>query len=331
VTSRRLIETLQRVGINGFLLGLFAAIGLAAWVPEVGASQSTIPWKPIINVGIALVFFFYGVKLNPRQLWDGLANWRLHLLIQGATFLLFPILVLVLSPMMTWLEEDFLLGVTYLSVLPSTVSASVVMVSIAGGNMPAAIFNASISSLLGVFFTPAWMGLLSSGVEGEIDFWSTLGELILKVILPVILGLLAHRWLFPRLKNFLPKLKYIDQTVIMIIVFTAFSDSFSQGIFSDYQVLELVSITLTMLTVFILMMVLLAGLSKLFGFSIEDRITTLFCGSKKSLVHGVVIGKVIFPNPAILGLVLLPVMLYHIQQLIFGSMLAGYLGRKNKA
>lgn len=326
--SRRIIGTLQKVGINGFLLGLFVAIGLAAWLPELGSSESPLPWKSIINIGIAVVFFFYGVKLNPRQLLEGLSNWRLHLIIQLNTFVLFPMLVFFLSQFIPWPEEDFKIGVTYLSVLPSTVSASVVMVSIAGGNLSAAIFNASISSLLGVIFTPVWMGVLAGGVEGEVDFWSSLGELTLKVIFPVILGVISHRWLFPRLKGILPKLKYVDQSVIMMIVFTAFSDSFSQQIFSGYKTSSLVFLAGTMFIIFILVMVILAGMSKVFGFSIRDRITALFCGSKKSLVHGVVIGKVIFPNPAVLGLVLLPVMLYHIQQLILGSMLAGYMGRK---
>lgn len=325
--NNRLFKTLQKVGINGFLLGLFAAIALAAWVPEVGSSQSGIPWKPIINLGIALVFFFYGVKLNPVQLKEGLTNWRLHLMIQSATFLFFPILVLVLKNITPWIEDDFQLGITYLSALPSTVSASVVMVSIAGGNLPGAIFNASISSLLGVILTPAWMGILANGVGGELDFWSTLGELTLKVIFPVTLGVLCHGWLFPKLKDFLPRLKYVDQTVIMIIVFTSFSDSFQQQIFSSYAVSTLLSVALTMLGIFLLVLIILSVLGKAFRFSLQDRITTLFCGSKKSLVHGVVIGKVIFPNAATLGLVLLPVMLYHIQQLILGSILAGYIGR----
>ena len=324
----KLLQTLSKVGINGFLLGIFFSIALASWFPEIGSEQAVIPWKPIINVGIALLFFFYGVKLNPEQLKAGLSNWKLHLLIQSATFLLFPVLVWALMKFIPWIDEDFKLGIIYLSVLPSTVSASVVMVSIAGGNLPAAIFNASISSLLGVIFTPAWMGVLAGGVEGELDFWSTLGELSLKVILPVCLGILSHGWLFPKLKGVLPKLKYVDQSVIMIIVFTSFSESFAQQIFSSYEISTLVLVAMTMLGIFILVMAILEVLSRTLGFSFKDRVTTLFCGSKKSLVHGVVIGKVIFPNPAVLGLVLLPVMLYHIQQLIFGSMLAGYFGRK---
>ncbi|WP_111670361.1 bile acid:sodium symporter family protein [Algoriphagus litoralis] len=324
----KLIQTLQRVGINGFLLGLFLAIGLAAIFPEVGSVDSGLPWKPIINLGIAFVFFFYGVKLDPQQLRSGLSNWRLHLLIQLSTFLIFPVLVHFLLNYMWWVDPDFRLGITYLSALPSTVSASVVMVSIAGGNLPAAIFNASISSLFGVVLTPAWMGFLVGGAEGELDFWHTLGELTLKVILPVVLGIFSHGWLFPRVKSILPKLKYIDQAVIMVIVFTSFAESFSQRLFSSYQLSVLWTIAVTVLGIFIIVWLLLDVISKLLKFSIQDRITTLFCGSKKSLVHAVVIGKVIFPDPAVLGLVLLPVMLYHIQQLILGSILAGYFGRQ---
>lgn len=326
-----LIQTLGKVGINGFLIGLFVAIALAAIFPEVGSSQSELPWKPFINVGIGLVFFFYGVKLDPIQLKKGLSNWKLHLLIQVCTFLFFPLLVLLVLRFFPWIDEDFKLGVSYLSALPSTVSASVVMVSIAGGNLPGAIFNASISSLLGVILTPAWVGFLSGSVEGELDFWSTLGELSLKVLLPVTLGVFSHGWLYPKLKSVLPKLRYVDQSVIMMIVFTSFADSFSQKIFSAYSISVLGGIALFMLGIFVTVMILVYGLSTWLGFSIEDRITALFCGSKKSLVHGVVIGKVIFPNPAILGLVLLPVMFYHIQQLVLGSILAGILGRKSKA
>lgn len=325
----KLAQTLQRVGINGFLLGLFAAIGLAAIFPEVGIAGSGIPWKPMISLGIAFVFFFYGVKLDPVQLRAGLSNWRLHLLIQLSTFLIFPAIVLLLMQVTPWIDPDFRLGISYLSALPSTVSASVVMVSIAGGNLPGAIFNASISSLLGVILTPAWMGFLDGGGAGEIDFWSTLGELTLKVILPVALGILAHGWLFPKLKTILPKLKYVDQTVIMMIVFTSFAESFSQRVFSAYRISTLLTVSVTVLGIFVLIWIILELISRFLGFSIEDRITTLFCGSKKSMVHAVVIGKVIFPDAAVLGLVLLPVMLYHVQQLILGSILAGYFGRRN--
>ena len=221
----KLASLLARVGLNGFLLGILAAIGLAAFLPEFGSSESNIPWKPFIQVGIALLFFFYGLKLDPNQLRTGLSNWKLHALIQLTTFLGFPLLVMGLVSFFPGLDPSFALGISYLGALPSTVSASVVLVSIAGGNVAAAIFNASISSLLGVVLTPLWMRLAGGEVAGELDLWASILDLSLKVVLPVLLGLFLHRSLFPKIKPYLNRLKYLDQTVILSIVFTTFSDS----------------------------------------------------------------------------------------------------------
>lgn len=327
---QKLLSTLNRVGINGFLLGIFSAIFLGYLFPVFGSEESPMPWKQIINIGIALVFFFYGVKLNPQQLKSGLKNWRLHLLIQLTTYFIFPVIVYLLFSLLPFINQDFRLGITYLSILPSTVSASIVMVSIAGGNIPGAIFNASISSLLGVIITPAWMEVLGSSSNFEIDFVPTLGELSVKVLLPVILGVLSHNWLFPKIQKHIGLVKYLDQGVIMIIVYTSFAQSFAQEVFSPYKVSTLVEVSLIMLVLFFIIMGTVELLSRLLKFSREDKITALFCGSKKSLVQGVVIGKVIFPNPSVLGLVLLPVMLYHIQQLIAGSIIASSLGKKKR-
>jgi sodium/bile acid cotransporter 7 len=325
----KLGKTLNRVGINGFLVGLLLAI-LAAWLfPFFGSRESPVPWKPIIDIGISLVFFFYGVKLNPTQLKIGLKNWKLHVLIQLTTFVIFPIIVMVLLPMMPWINKDFQLGITYLSVLPSTVSASVVMVSIAEGNVPAAIFNASISSLIGVVITPVWMGFLADSANIQMDFGATFGELALKVLMPVVLGVLIHRWLYPKIAKHIGFIKYFDQAVIMIIVFTSFAQSFSQEVFSPYKASVLLEVGATMLALFFIVWGVVGLLSKLLGFNWQDRITALFCGSKKSLMQGVVIGKVIFPDPALFGLVLLPVMIYHIQQLIVGSFIASKFGRNH--
>ena len=324
----KLASLLSRVGLNGFLLGILAAIGMAALLPEFGSSESNIPWKPFIQVGIALLFFFYGLKLDPNQLRTGLSNWKLHALIQLTTFLGFPLLVMGVVSFFPGLDPNFALGISYLGALPSTVSASVVLVSIAGGNVAAAIFNASISSLLGVVLTPLWMRLAGGEGAGELDLWASILDLSFKVVLPVLLGLFLHRSLFPRIKPYLSRLKYLDQTVILSIVFTTFSESFSQKLFASFSLLSLGGLSLFMLCILLLVFGILFILVRLLSFSREDQIAALFCGSTKSLVHGVAMGKVLFPSSAILGLVLLPVMLYHLQQLILGSILAKYFEKK---
>ena len=138
----KLRETLNRVGLNTFFFLLVGMIFLAKAFPEWGSDTSPLPLKTITGIGISVIFFFYGVKLSPEKLKQGLSNWKLHLVVQSTTFLIFPLVVLLLYAI--WGDEAnlFWIGTFYLAALPSTVSSSVVMVSIAGGNLPAAIFNA---------------------------------------------------------------------------------------------------------------------------------------------------------------------------------------------
>ena len=161
----RLFSLLSRAGLNLFILLMVAMVGLAWLFPEPGSRNGPLHLVQIGNVGVTFIFFFYGLKLEPAKLLAGLGHWKMHLLIQATTFLIFPLLILVLRTFFYTSESDLLwLGTFYLAALPSTVSSSVVMVSIAGGNISAAIFNASISSLLGIFVTPLWMNIfVSSG------------------------------------------------------------------------------------------------------------------------------------------------------------------------
>jgi sodium/bile acid cotransporter 7 len=166
------------------------------------------------------------------------------------------------------------------------------------------------------------MGIAGGELAGELDLWASIVDLSIKVVLPVILGLVMHQYLFPKIKPYLSRLKYLDQTVILSIVFTTFSESFSQRLFASFSWLSLGGLALVMLFILLLVVGILFLLVRVLSFSKEDQIAAIFCGSTKSLVHGVAIGKVLFPNAAIFGLVLLPVMLYHLQQLILGSLLA---------
>lgn len=325
--SRRL----QKVGINGLLLGIIGAVILAYFFPYYGDSSSVFPWSLVIDIGITLVFFLYGLKLNPESLKKGLKNYRLHLVIQSATYLVFPLIVWTTLQLLPKIDPDLALGLIYISALPSTVSAAVVLISIAKGNIPAAIFNASISSLLGVFITPFWMIILAGTDSAQLEILPTLYSLSLKILLPVFLGMFLHRWLFPLIQPLLSQLKYVDQLVIMCIVFSSFSNSFSEGIFEPYEISTLVFLSLGLVVLYVVVFGMLYLIGRARNFPKEDKITLVFCGVQKSLVQGAVMGKVFFSDPAVLALVLLPLMMYHIQQLMIGSAIAGFLGeQKNK-
>ena len=262
---------------------------------------------------------------------EGLSNWKLHVLIQAATFLFFPLLVLLALPFIKG-EEHFMLwlAVFYLAALPSTVSSSVVMVSIAKGNIPGAIFNASISGLIGIALTPLWMGLFLSAREGSFDLLNVFLELILKILLPVILGLVMHRYWGKFAERHKKQLTIFDKSVILIIVYNSFSNSFSSGIFNGISIWELASVGIGVVGIFFMVYVSIHFVSKKLSFSREDQITALFCGSKKSLVHGSVFSNVLFSGMASASIFLVPIMVYHAFQLFIISIIAQKMGGEKR-
>ncbi|QDH80735.1 bile acid:sodium symporter [Echinicola soli] len=326
----QLKNILTKAGLNGFFLALIGTIVLANIFPELGAEDSIIPFKEITHYGVSVIFFFYGVKMDPVKLKSGLGNWKLHLLIQSTTFLVFPAVVTLVKCLVGAGDDPMWLGALYLSALPSTVSASVVMVSIAGGNVPAAIFNASISSIVGIFITPIWMEFFLEGSEMTFDLLHTFWQLSLQVLFPVMGGFLLHRVLGPWVSRHSTALKNLDQTIILMIVFSAFSAAVGRGMFEGRSWSFLVGLGGLMLLLFLMMAALMYGMGRLLGFERADQITVLFCGSKKSLIQGAAMGKVLFPDPVTFGVVLLPLMLYHALQLVTGSMIAQQLAQRSK-
>ncbi|SKB58682.1 bile acid:sodium symporter family protein [Dyadobacter psychrophilus] len=323
----KIFDTAKKAGLDGFMLALLAMIFLAWLWPYPGMKESPVPLSDISSVAVSIIFFFYGLRLSPEKLGAGLVNWKLHVMVHLSTFILFPLLALAFRPLFNSDDSQTLwLAIFFLTALPSTVSSSVIMVSIAKGNVPAAIFNASISSLIGVFITPLWMGLVmdaSSGQasQGHFDLLSVVGKLSLQVLLPVCAGIaLNKRWghFAEQHKKYI---RYFDQSSILLIVYTSFCESFGEHLFSSLGLKEIVFLGIGMLTLFFGIYFLLTFISNLLHFNHEDRVTAVFCGSKKSLVQGAVMSKVLFPG-AQAGLMLLPIMIYHALQLIAASIIA---------
>ncbi|MBW2960978.1 bile acid:sodium symporter family protein [Mesonia aestuariivivens] len=305
--------------INPFVVSLLAAILVAYLFPQIG---EFFPLKIITDVGIGLIFFFYGLKLSVSELKLGMSNYKLHILIQFTTFLLFPALVFVAYPFLKNTNaEEYWLAFFFLAALPSTVSSSVVMVSLAKGNIPAAIFNASLSGIIGVIITPFWLGFFLDASEG-FTFSEVFLKLLYQIIIPLVLGFALHKILKTFVKRYKSKLGLFDKSIIILIVYDSFSHSFSANIFDDLSILDLGLILLSVLALFFAIYGITGWISNVCNFAIKDKITARFCGSKKSLVHGSVMAKIIFGNSAGAGLFLLPIMLFHISQLILISVFA---------
>jgi sodium/bile acid cotransporter 7 len=327
----RLENTLSKVGLNPFFVLMIGAIFFAWLYPQPGTAESSLHLPAIAGYGVSVIFFFYGAKLSTESLLNGLSKWRLHLMVQLSTFVLFPLTIIFLRLIFKdYFSTNIGLGIFYLAALPSTVSSSVVMVSIARGNIAAAIFNASISSVLGIFITPLLMSSILGKTQSGFDIGHTILMLCLQVLLPVIIGIMLHHKIGGWVSQYKKTLGNFDQLIILLIVYTSFCESFSGNMFSGFTISEIFLLAVMMLTLFLVVFALMNRLSLWMGFKREDRITVIFCGSKKSLVQGAVMGKVLFPDQAVLGVVLLPLMLYHALQLLVGSTIAKAMGRRGE-
>lgn len=313
----------MKIKIDKFVLSIIGIIIIAYFFPQWGTQESKIPIDTISAIGISLIFFFYGLKLGPDKLMAGLKNWKLHALIQATTFLIFPLLVLIFRPFLQNEEQETIwLAFFFLAALPSTVSSSVVMVSIANGNIPAAIFNASISGIIGIIITPLWMGLFVHGAQTDFDFTTIYMKLIVQIILPVVLGFSLQRFLGDFAQRHNSRLTLFDKSIILLIIYKSFAVSFDDQIFSTVSLLDLLVLFLGVLVLFVAVFYLTRFMSGKLRFNREDQITAQFCGTKKSLVHGTVFSKILFGNMASIGIILLPLMLFHATQILIISMIA---------
>lgn len=328
---KRIFTILKAAGFDGFILAIIAAIILAWFFPQVGITEKPVSLEKLAGYGVSGIFFFYGLKLNFKKMMRGIANWKMHLLIQATTFVLFPLLILALKPFFPDPEaREMWIALFFLASLPSTVSSSVVMVSIAGGNIPGAIFNASISALIGLFVTPLWIGLFIPDASNA-DTSEVVTKLILQVLLPVLLGMALNPFGGKFAEKNRRLLKLFDQSVILMIIFTSFSRSFYFGLFGDFSAIEIILMGAGMLLLFFVVFFIVKRVAGLFRFSAEDEIAAVFCGSKKSLVHGTVMSKVLFAGNPLAGLYLLPLMMYHALQLIASGIIARrYATGKNR-
>lgn len=318
---------LKKIKIDSFVIAIVISIVIAYFLPQLGASDSPIPMDLISSLGISFIFFFYGLSLNSEAIKNGLKNWKLHLSVQSSTFILFPLLILPFFPLFKDTSYEILwLAFLFMAALPSTVSSSVVLVSMAKGNLPAAIFNASISGIIGIIITPFWMMPFIKQTEVDFDFSSIYIQLISEIVVPLILGLLLRKYLGSWAQRHKRQLNLFDKFVILLIIYKSFVKSFEDKIFSSVSLTEMSIMVVLVLLLFFIVYSLTGWLGKMFKFNHADQITNQFCGTKKSLVHGTVFSEALFGQTSIVGIILLPLMFYHAFQILIISVIAAKKG-----
>ncbi|SDF01181.1 bile acid:sodium symporter family protein [Pseudonocardia oroxyli] len=308
--------------VDPFLLMILATVGVAALLPASGSVATGFSYAT--SVAIALLFFLYGARLSTREAVEGLKHWRLHGTVVAATFVLFPLLGLLIQLIpAAILPTELKLGLLFLCCLPSTVQSSIAFTSVARGNVPAAICAASLSNLLGIVLTPLLTGLLLSA-QGGFSARALL-DVALQLLAPFVLGQLLRRWIGDWVARNRNWLKIVDRGSILLVVYVAFSEGMTQGIWGRLSLGALAALVGTCVVLLAVVLAITWFVPR--RFTRADRITILFCGSKKSLASGLPMAGVLFSAGQV-GLLVLPLMLFHQIQLMACAVIAGRLARQ---
>ncbi|MFC0529946.1 bile acid:sodium symporter family protein [Phytohabitans kaempferiae] len=302
--------------VDPYVAAMVATIAVASILPARGTAATAAGWAT--TAAVALLFFLYGARISPREALDGASHWRLHLVVLLTTFALFPaygLLLGLLSPSV--LDPDLYQGLLFLCAVPSTVQSAIALTSIAGGNVPAAIFSASFSSIVGIALTPLLVGAMMSDVGDASLSPAAFADIALRLLLPFVVGQLLRPWIGAAMKRRKKLLTLVDRGSILLVVYTAFSASVVGGIWGRVAVPDL----LILLAVEVVLLAAVLGTLAALPFGRDDKVAIAFCGSTKSAAAGLPMATVLFSGPAA-GLLILPLIIFHQLQLVTGTVLA---------
>jgi solute carrier family 10 (sodium/bile acid cotransporter), member 7 len=327
--DRRIMLRRVKELFDPFLLALIGTVLLATFVPARGVGVPV--FERLGTLAILLLFFLHGAKLSRQAIVAGAGKWKLHLAVLATSFLLYPALGIVVAAVIRPIAPDMATGLLFLSLLPSTVQSSIAFVSIAGGDVAAAVASASLSNLLGILLTPLLAGvLMDAGGQGPDGTLAAILKVGSQLLLPFLAGHLAR----PLVGGFVDRHKKlvfrVDRGSILLLVYTAFSAAVVGGVWHRVDLRDLAVALGLGLVMLAAVLILTRVFARALGWSRMDEAVLRFCGSKKSLVSGVPLASAIFAADKV-GIILLPLMLFHQAQLMVCSVLARRYAQERQA
>lgn len=316
---------LNRLRLDPYIVAIMALVAVAAVLPARGVGKDIL--DVVVHVAIAVLFFIYGAKISPAAIWTGVTHWRLQGLIFGTTFVVFPLIGFgVVSLAGGYLDGGLATGLMFVCLLPSTVQSSIAFTSIARGNVPAALCAASVSNLAGVVITPLLATMFLSAHSGGLSL-DAVRDIALQILLPFIVGQCAR----PLVGDWFTRQKtltmLVDRGSILLVVYSAFSAGVVAGIWSKVTPQSLALVIVLDLVILAIVLGFTTLVSRSLRFSVEDEIAIVFCGSKKSMASGLPMANIIF-SAGTVGLIVLPLMLFHQMQLMVCAALARRYSRR---
>lgn len=298
---------------------LLAATLLALILPAAGPARGYA--QTVSNAAVFLLFFLNGLRLPRREVVAGMTNHRLLL-----PLVCFSFGVMTLAGWglwqagQGWMPPLLALGFLYLGCLPSTVQSATAYSSLAGGNVAGSVVAAAVLNLLGVFISAPLFSLLAGGQGAAFDS-SGLIRVMGILLVPFVLGQLAQGWLGGWLRDHRSLVTWMDRISIAIAVYVAFSGAVEQRFWTQVDGLGWAWLLGGCGGLLVLAHYGAWLLGAAMRLDRPSRITMLFAGAQKSIAMGAPLAAVLFP-PQVAGVVLLPILLYHLAQLVIAAPLA---------
>lgn len=299
-----------------------AAIVLATVLPVEGEARAVA--QVVSNTAVFLLFLLYGLRLSRREVLAGLGNHRLLVPLVGFVFGAMTLAGWALWQIGgTFLPPLLAIGFLYLGLLPSTVQSATAYSSLAGGNVASSVLAAALINILGVFVSAPLFSLLA-GSKGGAFHGDQLVKVMTMLLLPFVIGQIAQGFTRSWVAGHKSLITLMDRGSIGIAVYVAFSGAVEQGIWGKVDVMGWVAVCLGCA----IAMIFGYGGAWLLGGALRlprgDRIAMLFAGAQKSIAMGAPLATVIFPSAAA-GIVILPLVVYHLVQMIVAAPIAARL------
>ncbi|MFT4026613.1 MAG: bile acid:sodium symporter family protein [Novosphingobium sp.] len=312
-------KLLSRLNIDSYILMLVGTVVLASVLPARGTLAGIA--ENIATAAIVALFFLHGARLSREAVIEGASNWRLHLTVALTTFVIFPVMGLLVHSL-PGVPAPVSTGLLFLTLLPSTVQSSIAFTALARGNVAAAVCSASFSNLAGIVLTPLLVTALMSAKSGGLSLHAV-ETIVFQLFLPFLAGHLLRPWIGGWVARQKRLLTWVDRGSILLVVYTAFGAAVVKGIWHQVSPQDLAVIVLLSVLILAFVLTITRFLARRMRFKHEDMIVLQFCGSKKSLASGVPMAGVFFPAAQV-GAIILPLMFFHQIQL----MICAYLARK---
>jgi solute carrier family 10 (sodium/bile acid cotransporter), member 7 len=304
---------------------IVAATLLASLLPAQGAIKAWV--HTLASATVFLLFLLYGLKLARRDVLAGLSNLRL---LGPLTLWVFGVMGLagwlLWHATLPWLPPSLALGFLYLGVLPSTVQSATVYTSMAGGNVASSVVAAALLNLLGVFISAPLFSALAGTGAGDFNA-ASFGKVAGLMLLPFVVGQALQGTFGGWVRDHKRLVSMLERGTIGLAVYSAFSGAVNEGI---WHRVDLTAWSGLALGCGALLLLGYGGswlLGKALNLSHGDRVAMIFAGAQKSVAMGAPLATVLFP-PAVAGVVLLPLLVYHLAQMVVAAPVAGRLGKR---